>query len=274
MFASMTKAVEMFLCTQSARIPLLNRYLKTRGGPFLLAWFHRISGVLLVGYLWLHIYTLQALLVPDRFDQNMALYRTTVFTFLEWLLAIPVIFHALNGGRLVLYELYGLRNEASVIRWVFGFSVFYVLFVGLMMLQGDQAVTNTLYWLGTLVVAICLCALSASRIWYSRNPLGWKLQRFSGVFLMLMVPAHLLFMHLQPSVGHDAGHILQRLQSVSIRCLNVIMLLAALYHGSYGLFSLAKDYLASKVLRLAAAVLLLVATMGFAISGFRLMLAL
>ncbi|MFC1798691.1 hypothetical protein ACFLZL_02655 [Thermodesulfobacteriota bacterium] len=270
-FESVIKTFEGFLLSKLGRISPLQRYIKTYGWPFLIAWFHRISGIVLVFYLWLHLYTLNLLLDPDVFDAKMKFFRLFIFVFLEWLLAIPVIYHALNGGRLILYEFFGHRNEAAIIRWTTGLSAVYVLLMGFMMMMGNQTVSPIFYWLGILVFSLSLCGLAVSRIWNSRNSAAWKLQRISGAFLLIMIPAHLLVMHLQPLIGHDAGQIISRLQNVFIKTINVSMLVAAFYHGSYGLFSMSKDYISSKAVQLMLAVPLLIITIWFVWIGIRLM---
>jgi succinate dehydrogenase hydrophobic anchor subunit len=59
-----------------------------------------------------------------------------------------------------------------------------------------------------------------------------------------MVPAHLFFMHMNPVVARDAGTVLSRLQSPLIRFLDLTLAAAVIYHGAYGLMSIANDYVA------------------------------
>ena len=82
------------------RLPVVSFYAKTRGWPFIIAWIHRISGILLALYFCVHIYTLSFLATPAVYDAKMKFFGDFFLSFLEWLLAVPVIFHALNGGRL------------------------------------------------------------------------------------------------------------------------------------------------------------------------------
>ena len=101
------------------RIPYVAFYARTRGWEFILSWSHRITGLLLVLYVWFHLITLSALSIPGDYDAKMALFSTPLVVFFEWLLAIPVIFHAVNGGRLMLFEIYGYRDDTTMIRWLF-----------------------------------------------------------------------------------------------------------------------------------------------------------
>jgi len=67
----------------------------------------------------------------------MKIFRLSLFSHLEWALAMPVIFHALNGGRLILYEAFGYRNDESMIRWASGLSTIYALLLGTFMIMGN-----------------------------------------------------------------------------------------------------------------------------------------
>jgi succinate dehydrogenase / fumarate reductase cytochrome b subunit len=186
-------------------VPLVSFYAKTRGWPFVIAWVHRISGMLMVLYIWVHIYTLSFLATPDAYDAKMKLIGFFPFAFLEWLLAVPIIFHALNGGRLILYEIFGRRNDESMIRWVLGLSATYFLLLGLLMVMGNQTVSPIFFWLIIFIIGFLPSYVVAVRIRNMAGSITWKLQRISGAYLIVMIPAHLLFMHLQPAVGHEAG---------------------------------------------------------------------
>ena len=70
------------------------------------AWiFHRISGIALIGYLFLHIYSVSPLAQGKAaFDHKMQSFGTPFFMFVEWLLFSFVLFHSLNGVRIVLVD--------------------------------------------------------------------------------------------------------------------------------------------------------------------------
>ncbi|RPI14448.1 MAG: succinate dehydrogenase, cytochrome b556 subunit [Ignavibacteriae bacterium] len=70
------------------------------------AWiYHRISGIALIGYLFLHIYSVSPLSQgKTAFDSKMASFSSPLFMFLEWLLFAFVLFHSLNGVRIVLVD--------------------------------------------------------------------------------------------------------------------------------------------------------------------------
>ena len=86
------------------------------------AWiFHRISGIALIGYLFLHIYSLSTLSQGRAaFETKMQSFSTPFFMFLEWLLFAFVLFHSLNGIRIVLVD---WADGARYHRQLFKYSV-------------------------------------------------------------------------------------------------------------------------------------------------------
>ena len=230
------------------KIPFVGTYAQTRGWPYVIAWGHRIAGVLLALYVLLHIYTLSYLATPDIYDMKMKIYGTFLFSFLEWLLAIPVIFHALNGGRLILYEIFGARSDRLMLTWVFSLAIIYTLLQAVFMIMGTQSVTPVFFWLTVFILSLCLVVLVATKIWQLEGALTWKLQRISGAYLFIMIPAHLLFMHLHPAAGHEAGVVIARLQNFFIKLVDIILVIAVLFHAGYGLISICKDYITSRIL--------------------------
>ena len=252
------------------KIPYITFYAHTRGWAFILSWGHRITGLLLVLYVWFHLITLSALSSPQDYDAKMALFSSPLIVFFEWLLAIPVIFHAVNGGRLMLFEIYGYRDDTAMIRWSFVVSAAYVCLLAVFMLLGNQSVSPIFFWLTVFIIAVICGYAFLARIWRLGHSPFWKFQRASGVFLLVMIPAHFLFMHLNPAVGKDSAVIIARIQNFFVKIVDVAMVLAVIYHGGYGLFSVGKDYIVSRRLQilmtvLVAAVMVLSAWIGLKI---------
>jgi succinate dehydrogenase / fumarate reductase membrane anchor subunit len=226
--------------------PLLGHYGRTRGWFFVVAWLHRLTGLILVGYALVHIYTLSLLGDPERFDGAMRFYSRGLMTLLAFLLAAPVIFHALNGGRLILYELFGWRDDATMSRWVFGLSSVYVLLVGLVMLGAVGALPTLLFHSIVLIFAISLGLVVALKVRSRHGALTWKLQRLSGTVMIVMIPAHLFFMHFEPAVAHESAQVIARMRNPLMKLVDLILVGAVLYHAAYGLVSIGQDYLRSK----------------------------
>ena len=239
------------------------------GTAFLFAWAHRISGIGLLLFLYAHIYTLSFLIEPAVFDSKMKWMGQVGLIHLGWLLALPVIFHALNGTRLILYETFGIRRDEVLVAWVAGLAVLYWLLlffivnfsnISLASLTLDIAMVISLAMAGGLFMAICKSKMS----------LYWKMQRISGAFLVIMIPVHLMFMHADPAAGHDSAVILSRIRGdMLIRAADFLIVVSALYHGAYGLISIAKDYLKSETVILRVSILIVIFSILFGWLGIK-----
>jgi len=81
------------------------------------AWLlFRISGLVLVGYLFVHIGVISlGRAGADKLDQMLDLFHNPVMVFLELMLVGAVLYHALNGVRIVLMDLgIGIRAHKTV----------------------------------------------------------------------------------------------------------------------------------------------------------------
>jgi len=242
------------------KIPGL-RYLqtvaRTRGWLYLASWGHRITGVLLVLYVCFHILTLSALGNPELFERKMRMFAAILPVFLEWCLAVPVIYHALNGGRLILYEVFGNRKDRTV---------------GFFMVLGNQSVSPVFFWVYMTVISCFITYMTAIRLRGSGASLAWKLQRVSGAFLLLMIPAHMLFMHLDPALGRDAQVIISRMDNGFIKLVDLLLVCGVLYHGGYGLLGIFRDYLPTRNIQLCCAAGVVVVMACFAWIGIKLVI--
>ncbi|MFW6148061.1 MAG: succinate dehydrogenase, hydrophobic membrane anchor protein [Thermodesulfobacteriota bacterium] len=224
-------------------IPIVSYYVHSRGWSFLLSWGHRITGLILVVYMFAHIYTLSLLFNPATFDADMQFLDHFIFSFLEWCVAIPVIFHALNGSRLILYELFRVREEEMMIRWMIFLGIVYIALVGFFFLEEGPAVSATLFWSVTVAISVGAFSIIIAKLWRTRNSLLWKLQRITGAFMAPILIGHMLFMHMNYLAGHDSKTILMRMESPFIRGLDLVFILFLLFHAGYGLFSIITDYI-------------------------------
>ncbi|MFO7667993.1 MAG: hypothetical protein R6V76_15380 [Desulfobacterales bacterium] len=232
-------------------IPPIAGYVRNRGVPYLISWGHRLTGILMILFIGFHIFTLSFLSTPGLYADKMKLYSLPALAFLEWALAIPVIFHALNGGRLILYESFGCRRDDLLLKWGAGLLILYAGILAVLMLLGNQSVSPAFFWFLALSAALIAAYGLYSRIWNTRHAISWKLQRITGAFLFVMIPAHFIFMHLNPQVAGEAGQVTMRMQSIWIKLVDVVLVVSALYHGGYGLLSVINDYTASKKVRAA-----------------------
>ncbi|MGI9535481.1 MAG: hypothetical protein ACR2PB_00320 [Desulfocapsaceae bacterium] len=232
---------------------------QNRGKSYVVGWAHRVTGLLLLAYVLLHINTLSTLSDPEIFARKAEMFSGPLFVFLEWLLAVPVIFHCLNGGRLLVYELFTTRHDEKLLDWAGTLSIIYILLLGYLMFLGNQEVSPLFFWLTALILSLIVTFAVGQKIIKAKGSIFWKLQRMSGAFLFVLVPAHMLFMHLNPAVGRDVAMITERLNQPLIIAVDVVLLLCILYHGGYGLIGIMKDYLNDRqTIKIASAVVIIV----------------
>lgn len=85
------------------------------------AWvLFRISGLVLVLYLFAHIWVISQGRIggPERIDELFELFHHPVLVFLDLMLVAAVLYHALNGVRIVLMDFgIGIRQHKAVF-WV------------------------------------------------------------------------------------------------------------------------------------------------------------
>lgn len=238
----------------------------TRGWGFVMTWAHRISGVAVVGFMFFHIFTLSGLYTPEKFAAKMAFLNNGFFAFLEWVLAVPVIYHAFNGGRLILYELFRVRNDREMVRWVLGLGALYVSSLGLFMAMGNQQVSAGFFWFVVLAAALIAAIVAFRKLWPTRNGAFWKLQRISGAFLLPMVSGHFFFMHLNHQAGHDVNTILARVSHVGIKVTDTVFVSLVFFHAGFGLSTIIGDVVEKEHLRTALrlSVAVLMAVFGYA----------
>ena len=96
----------------------LGRNAGTRAGWW--AWFlQRLTGVALVGYLFLHILVISTVQAgQDAFDSVLIVLQKPFFVVLDLFLIAAVVYHALNGVRVLLFDLgIGLKQQAGLF-WV------------------------------------------------------------------------------------------------------------------------------------------------------------
>lgn len=244
---------------------------RANGSGYLVAWGQRISGVLLVVYVLVHINTLSSLANPEEFARKAQMFSSPAAVFAEWLLAVPVIFHCLNGGRLLIYELFTTRFDRQLLYWVYVLSFTYLGVLGYLMALGNQRVSSHLFWLLSLTGTVFVCYLVYRQVSRVHGSPGWKLHRLSAAALFLLVPAHMLFMHLNSQVGRDATVITERMNQPLIMIVDGLLLVCILYHGGYGLVGIVKDYCGNVRLVRIASVVAAIALLLFGLQGIVLM---
>lgn len=97
----------------------------------MLAWFlHRVTGVGLVVYLILHVWGLRALTDRGAFNELITKYHSPIFKLGEFLLLAAVVYHALNGLRIVLVDFLGWSPRQKKLFWTLGAVAAVLIVVG------------------------------------------------------------------------------------------------------------------------------------------------
>ena len=266
--------VESYIISLMDKLPILSYYANSRGWSFLITWGHRLAGLTLAGYMLAHIYTLSLLFSPAGFDADMRFLHNFVFTFLEWCVAIPLIFHSLNGGRLILYELFHVRAEEIVIRFMIVLGFIYIFIVGFFFIGEAQQISATLFWSITIAISLITFFIVLFKVWLTGNSILWKLQRITGAFMFPMLIGHMLFMHMTYLTGHEGKTILMRMQSPFIKGIDLVFIVFLLFHAGYGIFSIFADYIKPGPLLKSLAFLIIIIMAISAFFGIRIVVAL
>lgn len=97
----------------------------------MLAWvIQRVTGLLLLGYLFLHVRTVHKLSQgPAAFDEAMTFFQKPGFKFLELALLGTVILHALNGVRITLIDLGVGSDKQRQLFWYFALGAGALIFL-------------------------------------------------------------------------------------------------------------------------------------------------
>ncbi|HZJ02139.1 MAG TPA: succinate dehydrogenase, cytochrome b556 subunit [Thermoleophilia bacterium] len=103
------------------------------------AWIlHRVSGLALVLYLFMHISVIAASSRGGADENIFETFEQDIFVTLDLLLTAAVVFHGLNGLRILLFDLgigtyrhkslfYGVMAATAVVLAVFAYASFYYI---------------------------------------------------------------------------------------------------------------------------------------------------
>lgn len=120
----------------SARRSAVRKRPQESSGPFqryrvrkgMFAWMlHRFTGVALVVYLTIHVWGLTSITNREAYNHLIAKYHAPLYVIGEFLLLGAVIYHALNGLRIVLIDFLGWSPHQGKLYWTLG-AVALVLF--------------------------------------------------------------------------------------------------------------------------------------------------
>ena len=113
---------------RAARARPLQRY-RIRSGMF--GWMlHRLTGLALVGYLVIHVWGLKSMTDPDAYNALITGYHAPVFKLGEFFLLCAVVYHAINGLRIVLIDFLGWSRHQKRLYWTLGAVAVVLMAVG------------------------------------------------------------------------------------------------------------------------------------------------
>ncbi len=200
---------------------------------------HRITGLGVLLFLTLHVIdTSWSVFYPDLYVEAIASYQTPLFTIGEFALVAAVVYHALNGVRIVVFDFRPRwwKYQQRAAYWVLALSViiciptFLIMFGHVLDFYNSnghvlglvQVVTAQLRFVAGFVVAIIAALLFAgiaNVIAPDRPAQGrpkgsgmekfwWSYMRVSGVIILPLVFGHLAMQHLLQGVFDitAAGH--------------------------------------------------------------------
>lgn len=98
---------------------------------------HRITGFLIFVFILLHIVDISTISSPGTYDAIHRLYGNIVLRVFEVGLLFALVFHALNGLRVVMIDFFpgSIKNEKSVFAFVFSLSVLLTLVGGFIIVR-------------------------------------------------------------------------------------------------------------------------------------------
>ncbi len=105
--------------------------IRYRGREGYWAWLlHRVSGVAILLFLFLHIFdTALVGFGPEAYESFVFVYRHPVFRVMEVALAAAVLYHGINGLRIIVMDFVDEASRAQRQLWYFAWAVFLLLFV-------------------------------------------------------------------------------------------------------------------------------------------------
>jgi succinate dehydrogenase / fumarate reductase cytochrome b subunit len=102
---------------------------RVRTGMF--AWLmHRLTGVGLVVYLVIHVWGLKSLTDPETFNALIAKYHSPIYKVGEFALLVGVVYHAMNGLRIVLIDFLGWSPKQKRLFATLGIVALVIILVG------------------------------------------------------------------------------------------------------------------------------------------------
>lgn len=100
--------------------------LRYRGSEGMLAWaFHRISGAAIWLFIILHVLDIWLVgAAPELYDEVLVIYASPIGRVLETLLGAALLYHALNGLRIIIMDFWPAMTRYHKQMWYASWIVF------------------------------------------------------------------------------------------------------------------------------------------------------
>ena len=250
------------------------------GGTGMLTWLlHRISGIAVVYFLTLHIFeALQLFGGLEAYNEATEAYKQLWFRPFEMALVLAVVYHALNGLRVWLFDAYPQTTRHHRTVFKIGAAIFVViaLAVAVVMLRPlfgrSLAEIFAIKSTGALVYALAIVLPVSLPVLYiawrgsglsngllivsssSSRPVPlkngferfmWQFMRLSGLLMVILVFAHLTLMHFINDIEAITGQfVAARFAATPVWIIvDLAILVLAWIHGLNGLRIVLMDYL-------------------------------
>lgn len=100
---------------------------KNRNPGMVSFWIHRVTGVAVTVFLFLHIFTLSSVFRgKDAYDYAISKFDTKSGYLFQYVLLLAVAIHLLNGIRITIADFWGLTRSQKRLLWV---SLFFFLLI-------------------------------------------------------------------------------------------------------------------------------------------------
>jgi len=250
------------------------------GGTGMLTWLlHRISGIAVVYFLTLHIYeAMQLFGGPEAYNEATAAYKQPWFRPFEVALILAVTYHALNGLRVSMFDLFPKTTKHHRAIFKIGAAIFILIalaisFVMLRPLIGMplndifkvESASTLIYalvivlpvglpvlylaWRGSgLATGPMIVSQSSSRSAPTTSQFEramWSFMRLSGFIMIILVFMHITLMHFINDIEQITGQfVFDRFAALPAWAwIDLAILFFAWLHGLNGLRVVLTDYI-------------------------------
>ncbi|MDG6027803.1 MAG: succinate dehydrogenase, cytochrome b556 subunit [Candidatus Brocadia sp.] len=94
-------------------------------------WVHRITGIVVTIFLFLHIWTLSSVFRgKDAYDYAISKFDTTFGYLFQYVLLLTVAIHLVNGIRITVVDFCGITRSQKKLLWISIFALLVIAAVG------------------------------------------------------------------------------------------------------------------------------------------------